>query len=231
MKDYNLTHEATSALDKILIAYKEAIIEKASASCSQEKITAEDIIQASRNIDKIHDVNNEAIRYNIKKQRITLIALSISMLYLLIGVVFITFENTSIFYDLNDVNTYIIIAVSLGISTISIILFLTLRVQKNRMPDKQQQIFKFLNSWNNFERILQHEYRKKAPNKEPSFIEIMDMLLSSTDDKYINKANDFNYVLKLRNRIIHEQNLNQISINEIIQANEILEKLQQSIKN
>ena len=151
-----------------------------------------------------------------------------STLYLLLGIIFIVFENSSIADQLDNLNTYIII-LSCIISMMSFSFVLILRIQKNRMPDKRKAIYKFISNWNVFERILRIKYQKINSNKEPSFLEMMDFLLGTYDEKYLNKADDFNYVLKLRNRIIHGQYLDKISSADISKAIAILDKLQNSM--
>lgn len=230
MSKHNLTDEAIYMLGKKVSTYKEAIIEKAFDLHPQGDITAEDINEASKAIEIENKRNNEAIGYNIKKQRIYLMILIMSTLYLFVGVIFLLFESSSITDQIENLNIYIII-LSFIISTMSFCFVLILRIKKKRMPDKRKSICKFINNWNVFERMLRIKYQQINSNKEPSFFEIMEFLLGTYDEKYSNKADDFNFVLKLRNRIIHDQYLDKISLDDISKAIAILDKLQKSINN
>lgn len=227
MEKYNLSESASKTLDGFIENYRYLILSKAELNSRDGKISEEDISKACRLISRRSQVYDADIVRNTKRRRYLIWTMAFGLSYLIVGTLIYFYSQE---FDIHNVSINSILILFGGlISILSVILYIINRINKKQLPDKRKSVLEFIMLWNNFEELLQEKFQGHKSKQHLSFIGLFNELLSENSN--IQDSEQLIHILKLRNLIVHSNNLQHISICEIDNAIEALEQMIVILRN
>lgn len=228
-ENIKLSEAAKHQLEIAIQQYKDMILLRISqAHNGSSVIGPQDIEYAVKSIEKNRALYNDMMRTNVKRQRISMLIVTISVLCAVFGLLLSIIGKSKLHFEITQTGELVLMTSICSVVISSIIVFISLK-KRNQLSDKDKKIATYMDKWYLFENLLREQYSIKGAD-ETSFADLISCFLGTFDEVYPSKAKDFQAVLLLRNQIAHNESISEITSESLNYHICLLSKLIDSVK-